>query len=105
MLKWLKDLFNDWNEFEKENARAGIINVLHPFQGMYTYVDKETFKKYKIKLQNSKKLRRNTLDNFTYTHMVKELQRLLEGHSIKAPERIELTLPKLELPKLQKIDG
>jgi len=37
--------------------------------------------------------------------MVKELQRLLEGHSIKAPERIELTLPKLELPKLQKIDG
>tara|TARA_B100001093_G_C25988644_1_gene660500 strand:+ start:127 stop:336 length:210 start_codon:yes stop_codon:yes gene_type:complete len=60
MLKWLKDLFNDWNEFEKENARAGIINVLHPFQGMYTYVDKETFKKY-IKQKQKENDRKETL--------------------------------------------
>tara|TARA_B100000965_G_C19536022_1_gene733407 strand:+ start:257 stop:466 length:210 start_codon:yes stop_codon:yes gene_type:complete len=46
MIKWLLDSFNNWNEVEKENLRAGIINVLHPLQGMYTYIDKEQFKKY-----------------------------------------------------------
>ena len=97
---------------DKVHPSAAVEKIILPESSWFTPNDlevsrayKETFKKYKIKLQNSKKLRRNTLDNFTYTHMVKELQRLLEGHSIKAPERIELTLPKLELPKLQKIDG
>lgn len=97
---------------DKVHPSAAVKEILLPESSWFTPNDvetsrayKETFKKYKVKLQNSKKLRRNTLDNFTYTHMVKELQRILKGHSIKAPERIELTLPKLELPKLQKIDG
>ena len=46
MIKWFRDLFSGWNEVEKENLRAGIINVLHPMQGMYTHIDKETYKKY-----------------------------------------------------------
>ena len=46
MIKWLKDLFNGWNDLEKENIRAGIITVLHPFMGSYTYIDQETYKTY-----------------------------------------------------------
>ncbi len=46
MLKWLKTWTQNWNEIEAENLRAGIINVLHPYAGVYTYVDKEQYRKY-----------------------------------------------------------
>ena len=60
MIKWLKNLGTDWNELEKENGRAGIINVLHPLQGMCTYIDKETFKKY-IEQKQKENDRKETL--------------------------------------------
>ena len=66
---------------------------------------KETFKKYKVKLANAKKQRRKTLDNFTYNDMVSDLETILDKHTSNIAKKIELTLPKLELPKLQKIDG
>jgi hypothetical protein len=66
---------------------------------------KETFKKYKSKITDAKKLKRRTLENFTYDHMVVELENILEKHVANMPQQINLTLPKLELPKLQKIDG
>ena len=31
---------------ERKNLQAGIINVLHTMQGMYTYIDKEVYKEY-----------------------------------------------------------
>ena len=66
---------------------------------------KDTFKKYKSKLTNAKKQRRKTLDNFTYEDMVNRLKIILDEHSSGVTQKINLTLPKLELPKLQKIDG
>ena len=46
MLKWLKSLLKNYEEMEKKNLQAGIINVLHPMQGMYTYIDKQVYKEY-----------------------------------------------------------
>ena len=54
MFKRIKNMyakFKDWldsvNELEKQNLEAGIINVLHPYMGVYTYVHQETFRKWK----------------------------------------------------------
>ncbi len=46
MLKWLKSLLKNYEEMERKNLQAGIINVLHPMQGMYTYIDKQVYKEY-----------------------------------------------------------
>ena len=46
MLKWFKSLLKNYEEMERKNLQAGIINVLHPMQGMYTYIDKEVYKEY-----------------------------------------------------------
>ena len=35
-----------YEEMEKKNLQAGIINVLHPMQGMYTYIDKQVYKEF-----------------------------------------------------------
>ena len=46
MLKWFKSLLKNYEEMERKNLQAGIINVLNPMQGMYTYIDKEVYKEY-----------------------------------------------------------
>ena len=46
MLKWLKSLLKNYEEMEKKNLQAGIISVLHPMQGMYTYIDKQVYKEF-----------------------------------------------------------
>ena len=46
MLKWCKSLLKNYEEMERNNLQAGIINVLHPMQGMYTYIDKQVYKEY-----------------------------------------------------------
>ena len=46
MLKWLKSLLKNYEEMERKNLQAGIINVLHPMQGMYTYIDKQVYKEF-----------------------------------------------------------
>ena len=46
MLKWFKSLLKNYEEMERKNLQAGIINVLHPMQGMYTYIDKQVYKEY-----------------------------------------------------------
>lgn len=96
----------------KVHPSAAVKDIILPESSWFTPDDrdtakayKETFKKYKAKLTNAKKQRRNTLDNFTYEHMVDKLKSILDEHSSNIPQKINLTLPKLELPKLQKIDG
>ena len=44
MLKWFKSLLKNYEEMERKNLQAGIINVLNPMQGMNTYIDKEVYK-------------------------------------------------------------
>ena len=46
MLIWFKSLLKNYEEMERKNLQAGIINVLHPMQGMYTYIDKQVYKEY-----------------------------------------------------------
>ena len=46
MLKWFKSLLKNYEEMERKNLQAGIIKVLHPMQGMYTYIDKQVYKEY-----------------------------------------------------------
>ena len=46
MLKWFKSLLKNYEEMERKNLQAGIINVLHPMQGMYTYIDKQVYKEF-----------------------------------------------------------
>ena len=46
MLKWFKSLLKNYEEMERKNLQAGIIYVLHPMQGMYTYIDKQVYKEY-----------------------------------------------------------
>ena len=46
MLKWFKSLLKNYEEMERKNLQAGIINVLNTMQGMYTYIDKEVYKEY-----------------------------------------------------------
>ena len=46
MLKWFKSLLKNYEEMERKNLQAGIINVLNPMQGMYTYIDKQVYKEY-----------------------------------------------------------
>lgn len=66
---------------------------------------KESFKHYKQALVGAKKQRRNTLDKFTLKHMEERLSEVLDKNIPDFPKQIELTLPKLELPKLESING
>ena len=46
MFNWLKNIASYVNEVERENIKAGIINVTHPSMGTYTHIDHETYRKY-----------------------------------------------------------
>ena len=61
---------------------------------------KKTFKHYKDCLPGSRKQRRLILDNFTFKDMAIKLDSLLEENLPDFPKQIQLTLPKLDLPKL-----
>ena len=45
MLKWIKELFKDWNAVQTELNEMGIFHSVHHL-GNDTHVDKEQFKKY-----------------------------------------------------------
>lgn len=61
---------------------------------------KDYYKKY---LVLGKKQRRNTLSNFTWEHMVETLKTILDTNLPDFPEKVELVLPSLDLPKLQSV--
>jgi len=62
---------------------------------------KEMHKNYKNFVVKGKKQRRKSLDNFTYTHMVKQLDNYLDSYIPEFPKQVSLQIP--ELPKLEKI--
>jgi hypothetical protein len=45
MLKFLKDLFKDYNLAQKELAAMGVFNFITP-SGVWSYVDEEMLKRY-----------------------------------------------------------
>lgn len=61
---------------------------------------KELFKKYKDFLTKSRKQRKYIKDNFTMKHMTELFKSMIEE---SVPKKVELKLPKLKLPKLEKV--
>ena len=45
MFKWLRELFQGWDEVQRELNQMGIFHAEHHL-GNYTYIDKQQFKKY-----------------------------------------------------------
>lgn len=45
MLKWIIQLFKDWNDVQKELNEMGIFNAITHL-GSWTHIDNEQFKKY-----------------------------------------------------------
>ena len=66
---------------------------------------KDSFKNYKKYLTKSRKHRKYTTDNFSYQKMVEMVDSILTENVPEFAQQVELTLPKLNLPKLKKIDG
>ena len=83
-----------------EEAQWFAPNELEASQGLKTL-----FKKYKQILVNAKKQGTKNSKEFSYQAMKNLLESILDKNIPKFPKQIELTLPKLELPKLEKING
>lgn len=66
---------------------------------------RETFKHYKKFVELARQQKKVVKDNFTFDHMVTRVSELFENNIPEFPEQVQLTLPKLNLPKLQKTDG
>jgi glycosyltransferase involved in cell wall biosynthesis len=66
---------------------------------------KDSFKNYKKYLTKSRKHRKYTIDNFSYEKMVELVDSIFTENVPEFAQQVELNLPKLKLPKLQKIDG
>ena len=66
---------------------------------------KETYKNYKKFATLGKKQKHFSKTNFSYEVMVSNLHKLLDDNIPELPKQISLNLPKLNLPKLQKLDG
>jgi hypothetical protein len=64
---------------------------------------KETFKHYKKYAVLAKQQSKLVKDNFSYDKMVTLLDAVLDTNVPEIPEQVSLTLPKLNLPKLEKI--
>lgn len=62
------------------------------------------FENYKEHLAFSRKHKKHTKDNFSYDNMVKLLDLILTESVPEFPKLVDLKLPKLQLPKLQKIN-
>ena len=70
----------------------------------YNYASKllkESYKKYKSFTATSRKQRKFVKDNFSLQAMTEEFNRLITDNM---PEPVKLKLPKLKLPKLEKVN-
>ena len=63
------------------------------------------FKHYKKVIINAKRQGTKNTKEFNYDKMVELLDSILSKNVPEFPKQIELTLPKLQLPKLEKING
>jgi len=64
---------------------------------------KEVFKDYKQWLVKAKRQGHKSRTQFSYEAMVEKLNSLLETNIPEFPKQVELSLPKLNLPKLKKV--
>lgn len=65
---------------------------------------KDVFKNYKQWSTKAKRQGHKSRTQFSYEAMVETLKSILETNIPELPKQVELTLPKLELPKLKKLN-
>jgi glycosyltransferase involved in cell wall biosynthesis len=75
---------------------------VNPKQGISAL--KEVYKSYKQYLQRSKKQRHHVKTNFSWEKMKELVGSILDKNIPEFPKQVELKLPKLQLPKLKKIE-
>jgi len=63
---------------------------------------KDTHKKYKDYIPNARRQATYAKENFSFDKMKEKLGSILESNVTEAPKQVELKLPKLSLPKLNK---
>ena len=76
-----------------------------PDDGQVGAVLKASFKNYKTFSVKSRKHTKFTKDNFSFEKMVESIDGLFTANIPEFAQQVELSLPKLKLPKLKKIDG
>jgi glycosyltransferase involved in cell wall biosynthesis len=69
--------------------------------GYASNVIKNVYRKYKDYLLSSRKQRKYVKDNFSLDYMTEEFTRIIQD---TIPEPVKLNLPKLKLPKLEKVN-
>ena len=74
-----------------------------PEDGQVGFAYKDVFKKYKHYKNLAKRLGYKVRTKFSWEAMVHKLDDILKENLPEFPEQVELTLPKLELPKLEKL--
>ena len=85
--------------------KGAIIKGSRWFYANYGYASrmmKDVYRKYKQFLAISRKQRKFVKDNFTIEIMDEEFARIIND---SVPKPVELKLPKLKLPKLEKVNG
>ena len=97
-------------KLENVHPTAQVKNMILPNAQWFTPEDqqvgfayKDVFKKYKHYKNLAKKLGYRVRTNFSFEAMVMKLENILKENLPEFPEQVELTLPKLELPKLEKL--
>jgi len=95
---------------ENVHPSAAVKDVLLPESQWFKPEDaqvgrafKDVHKNYKNYIVSGKRQARFVNENFTYSKMVDRLNEILTKYSPNLPEQVQLVLPKLSLPKLQKI--
>lgn len=76
-----------------------------PDDGQVGTALRESFKNYKDFLKRSRKHKKYTKDNFSFDKMQELVDSILTDNVPEFAQQVELNLPKLKLPKLNKING
>ena len=86
------------NEWFIEGAKWFGVNVLDLNNKL-----KSMYKNYKDFVHGGKKQGNYAKENFTYTKMKEKFSEILDDNITVAPKKVDLKLPELKLPKLQKV--
>ena len=97
-------------EIKQIDKSAAIKDVLIPESGWFQAdpatvgkAYKDVVKNYKKHLTNAKRLGHKNRTNFSFERMTEVLKGYLKTFMPEIPKQVELSLPKLDLPKLKKV--
>jgi len=52
MIKFLKELWKDYSKTQQQMAEMGIVQIILPTNGVFTYIDQEQFETYQQRLKD-----------------------------------------------------